>query len=228
VLHTQLEALFPAGVALSMAEAEAARAEAEADPGLFPEEAAHIARAVAKRKHEFTVGRTCARRALAALGVTAVALPPNTDRSVRWPDAVWGSITHTEGLCAAVVVRRERLRGVGIDAERRGRVTEKLWEQIASEREIAWFRAAPSVLEAAERATLLFSAKETFYKAQYCVSQTYVGFHEVELGFDEGGGFVVTLQNDIAASFRKGARFAGRYVQLAAHVVTGLAIAHGE
>jgi 4'-phosphopantetheinyl transferase EntD len=225
VLHAELEALFPASVALSVASAEA-WAEAS-DEALYPEEAAHIARAVAKRKHEFTAGRSCARRALAALGLPAVALPPNEDRSVRWPDAVWGSITHTEGLCAAVAVRREQLRGVGIDAELRGRVTQKLWGQIASEREVAWFSAAPSALEAAERATLLFSAKEAFYKAQYCVSRTYVGFHEVELEFDARAGFVVTLQNDIADSFRRGARFIGHYAQLGAHVVTGLAIDHG-
>jgi 4'-phosphopantetheinyl transferase EntD len=96
---------------------------------------------------------------------------------------------------------------------------------VASEREIAWFRAASSTEEAAERATLLFSAKEAFYKAQYCVSRSFVGFHEVELCFDAHGSFQVTLQNEIGTSFRAGATFRGRYVQLAAHVVTGVVIA---
>ena len=223
MLHAELEALFPASVALSVASADAG-AEPIADEALFPEEAAHIVRAVAKRKHEFTAGRICARRALTALGLPAVALPPNEDRSVRWPDAVWGSITHTEGLCAAVAVRREQLRGVGIDAELRGRVTQKLWGQIASEREVAWFSAAPSALEAAERATLLFSAKEAFYKAQYCVSRCFVGFHEVELEFAEAS-FVVRLQNDIGGVFEEGRTFSGRFTLLAGHVVTGLVIA---
>jgi 4'-phosphopantetheinyl transferase EntD len=220
VSHAQLEALFPACVKLSVA-----APEAEPDEPLFPEETAHVARAVPKRVREFQLGRACARRAIMALGLPALPLPANDDRSVRWPEAVWGSITHTEGLCAAVAVPRAALRGLGIDAEVRGRVAEKLWDHIANPAEIAWFRAARDAHEAAERATLLFSAKEAFYKAQYCISRTYVGFHEVELRFERSGEFVVTLQNDIASAFSRGAVFAGRCVQLERHVVTGLVIA---
>jgi 4'-phosphopantetheinyl transferase EntD len=211
-------ALFPPAVAY----AEIA-VESVPEP-LFAEEAAFIARAVDKRRHEFALGRTCARRALAALGIPAQPLIANQDRSVRWPAQAWGSLTHTEGFCAAVAAWRSDVRGVGIDAEQRGRVHEKLWSHIASAREIAWFRAAGSEQAAARRATLLFSAKEAFYKAQYCVSQTFVGFHEVELDFDEGGGFVVSVVSDIASSFARGSTFAGRYLELPDHVVTGLVI----
>jgi 4'-phosphopantetheinyl transferase EntD len=212
--------LFPAQVAYAELSEQSA-----AEP-LFAEEAAHIARAVEKRKREFALGRTCARRALSALGVAAQPLLVNADRSVRWPDEAWGSVTHTEGFYAAVAALRSELQGIGIDAEQRGRVQENLWSHVASEREIAWFRAAASEREAAERATLLFSAKEAFYKAQFCVSATFVGFHEVELAFDANGGFIVEVQSDIASSFARGAKFKGRYVTLRDHVVTGLVIAH--
>ena len=60
-----IEAILPA---------EAATAEAFDDPPgltLFPEEEAVIARAVGKRRREFTTTRACARTALARLG-----LPP--------------------------------------------------------------------------------------------------------------------------------------------------------
>lgn len=219
----QLKALFPGSVELYATSPEA-DLQPEPDDPLFPEEVEHVARAVPKRLREFALGRACARRAIAALGLPAAPLPANEDRSVRWPDAVWGSITHTEGLCAAVAARRDALRGLGIDAEVRGRVTEKLWDHIASSAEIRWFRAAPDASTAAERATLLFSAKEAFYKAQYCVTRTYVGFHEVELRFEGDGEFRVVLQNDIADRFARGTTFLGRYVQLAGHVVTGLVI----
>lgn len=228
-MRDELKALFPEhvhGVEVLLARGTAGfdqLALHDAEP-LFPEELASIARAVDKRKHEFALGRTCARRALAALGLPAQALLANADRSVRWPAAAWGSITHTEGMCAAVAARREHLRGLGIDAEVRGRVNDKLWSHIATEREIAWFRAAASEREASERATLLFSAKEAFYKAQFCVSQTFVGFHEVELSFDADGAFEVTLQNDIATAFARDSVFRGRYAQLGDHVVTGLVI----
>jgi 4'-phosphopantetheinyl transferase EntD len=210
--------LFPAHVAY------AELAAASAHEPLFAEEADYVARAVEKRRLEFALGRTCARRALSALGIAPQPLIANPDRSVRWPDEAWGSITHSEGFYAAVAALRTDLRGIGIDAEQRGRVQEKLWSHVASEREIAWFRAAGSERAAAERATLLFSAKEAFYKAQYCVSATFVGFHEVEVDFDTAGGFVVTVMSDIADYFARGLRFAGRYAELADHVVTGVVI----
>jgi 4'-phosphopantetheinyl transferase EntD len=212
--------LFPAHVAYAELSDESAL-----EP-LFAEEAAYVARAVDKRKREFALGRTCARRALAALGIEAQPLVANPDRSVRWPREAWGSVTHTEGFCAAVAALRSDLRGIGIDAEMRGRVQEKLWSHVASEREIAWFRSAGTEREAAERATLLFSAKEAFYKAQFCVSATFVGFHEVELVFDRQGGFEVTVMSDIAQAFARGTTFAGRYVELRDHVLTALVIGH--
>ena len=102
-------------------------------------------------------------------------------------------------------------------------MTPKLWSHIATEREIAWFRAAGSAAEANERATLLFSAKEAFYKAQFCVTQSFVGFHEVELSFD-GERFEVALIGDVARLFPGGARFVGHAAQLDQHVVTGIVI----
>jgi 4'-phosphopantetheinyl transferase EntD len=221
-VRPELAALFPAHVAYADLSGPS-----PLEP-LFAEEAAYVARAVDKRKREFTLGRSCARRALATLGIEAQPLLPNPDRSVRWPAEAWGSVTHTDGFCAAVAALRSDLRGLGIDAEMRGRVQEKLWSHIASEREIAWFRGATSAREADERATLLFSAKEAFYKAQFCVSATFVGFHEVELSFDHSGGFVVTVLSDIASAFARGTELAGRYVHLNDHVVTGLVISHEQ
>jgi 4'-phosphopantetheinyl transferase EntD len=142
---------------------------------------------------------------------------------VRWPEQVWGSITHADGLCAAVAARRAELAGIGIDAELRGRVTPKLWAHIASAREIAWFEAARDAALANERATLLFSAKEAFYKAQFCLTRSFVGFHEVEVEFADQN-FCVRLQNDIGEVLERGREFCGRYVLLPGHAVTGLSI----
>lgn len=218
-MRPELASLFPAQVAY---------AELTSDEPLEPlyaEEAAYVARAVEKRKREFTLGRSCARRALLSLGIDPQPLPANTDRSVRWPAEAWGSVTHTENFCAAVAALRRDVRGLGIDAEVRARVRENLWSHVASAREIAWFRHAANEREAAERATLLFSAKEAFYKAQFCLSESFVGFHAVELEFDPQGGFVVTVVEDIAQSFARGERVAGRYALLPDHVVTSVVIA---
>jgi 4'-phosphopantetheinyl transferase EntD len=191
---------------------------------LYPEEEPVVARAVEKRRLEFALGRTAARQALAQLGVPAGPLLQNKDRSVQWPDAAWGSITHADGICAAVATLREHHAGIGIDAELRGRVKRELWNHIATEREQAWLSEGDDA-ESAARATLLFSAKEAFYKAQFCASRGWVGFHDAELRFDEHGNFEVELLIDVGITFQRGQRFAGRWGWLPRHVVTGLVIA---
>jgi 4'-phosphopantetheinyl transferase EntD len=189
---------------------------------LFPAEEAAIARAVDKRKLEFALGRTAARQALAQLGIAPVALPQNKDRSVEWPAAAWGSITHADGICAAVATLRTQHAGVGLDAELRERVKRELWGHIATEREQRWLSEHEPL--SAARATLLFSAKEAFYKAQFCVSRAWVGFLDAELEFDEHGAFELRLRKDVGDSFRVGARFEGRYATTTRHVLTGLVL----
>jgi len=217
-MHPAITRLFPSTVHVSEC----------SDPALveplFPEEEAAIARAVEKRKVEFALGRTAARAALRALGVAPGPLVAQPDRSVGWPGEAWGSITHADGICLAAAVRRSDHAGVGIDAELRERVRQDLWSHIATEREIAWFRDGTDEREARARATLLFSAKETFYKAQFCVSRAWVGFHDAELTFGADGTFEVRLLVDVGDAFAREARFHGRSCLLDRHVVTGMVV----
>jgi 4'-phosphopantetheinyl transferase EntD len=187
---------------------------------LYPEEELAIARAVEKRKVEFALGRTAARKALRALGHPPVPLLALPDRSVAWPQGVWGSITHAERICAAVAAHARDHAGVGIDAEVNGRVQRNLWSHIATPAEIAWFEE----LAAASRATLLFSAKEAFYKAQFCKSRGWVGFHDAELRFADDGTFEVELLIDVGTTFKRGQRFVGRYAVAEFHVLTSLVL----
>jgi 4'-phosphopantetheinyl transferase EntD len=217
-LRRELAALFPDSI-----RGHELGAPEEADP-LFEEELASLARAVPKRRNEFAMGRTAARRALASLGMAPVALLPNEDRSVAWPDRVWGSITHADGLCAAVVGLRSDLLGIGIDVEVKDRVEPKLWRMIATEPEQAYLAQETDVATQLERAALLFSAKESFYKAQYCVTRAWVGFHDAETAFERPGEFSLRLLKEVPGHFSAGTQFLGRYAVLARHVVTGLVI----
>lgn len=133
---------------------------------LKPEELRSIERAVPKRINEFAAGRQCARRALAELGFVDVPIPVAPDRQPVWPPGVVGSITHTAGLCAAVVAKHARILALGVDTERSGAAKPDLWETICVAEERAWIGAlAP--LERASAVTMLFSAKEAFFKCQY-------------------------------------------------------------
>jgi 4'-phosphopantetheinyl transferase EntD len=173
-----LSRLFPDGVF-----AAEAFGSGEAS-GLHPAEAAHVRDAAPKRRAEFAAGRRCAREALAHLGYVDFALLPNADRSPRWPSGVAGSLTHTDGYCAAVVADARRIRAIGVDAEIVGRVTEETWPQLFAAGDAAQIAAVPSA-ERARLATIIFSAKEAFYKCQYALTHGWVGFLDVSIDLAE-------------------------------------------
>jgi len=165
----------------------------------FPEEAAHVAGAVAKRRVEFATGRELVHELLDGLGVPAAPLLVDGRRAPIWPAGVRGAISHTypkpgpdstvPGLCAAAVsTTRAHL---GLDVEATAPLDRKLW---------------PSVLTISERARLEglggrgallskihFSGKEAVYKAISARVGRVVGFEEVELGVSLARGtFEVT------------------------------------
>jgi 4'-phosphopantetheinyl transferase EntD len=174
VLSVDLAALFPAGVvAMEMRETGDAAS-------LRAEEAAFVAAAVPSRVREFAAGRLCARRAMAEFGVVDFPLRVANDRRPVWPDGLVGSITHTAGLCAAVVAERRLFQSVGLDSEVVGDVGEPLWRKICVAAEIDWLRSLPPAQRAAG-AALIFSAKEAFYKCQYPLTGEPLTFQDVRV-----------------------------------------------
>jgi 4'-phosphopantetheinyl transferase EntD len=87
------------------------------DATLFPEEEALLARAVDRRRHEFTTARHCARKALALLGVAPAPILPGWRGAPQWPPAIVGSITHCAAYRAAAVAHAASVASIGIDAE---------------------------------------------------------------------------------------------------------------
>ena len=76
-----------------------------------------VARAVDRRRAEFTTVRTCARIALGRLGLPPAPLLTGSKREPLWPAGVVGSITHCDGYRAAAVARASEVAAIGIDAE---------------------------------------------------------------------------------------------------------------
>jgi 4'-phosphopantetheinyl transferase EntD len=130
----------------------------------FPEERAAVAAAGVGRQREFATGRSCARRLLLRLGFAPVALPPLADGAPRWPDGVVGSIAHTPEVCVVAVARRGEVLGLGIDIEDDGALEQRLWPAVLRDGERDWLlqRDEP---QQRHFATVLFSAKESAYKA---------------------------------------------------------------
>jgi 4'-phosphopantetheinyl transferase EntD len=190
-------ALFPAGVIAAELR----------EPGqascLKPEELRSIERAVPKRIGEFAAGRQCARRALAEMGFVDALIPVAADRQPVWPPGVVGSITHTAGLCAAVVASETRMAAVGVDTELASAVKPDLWETICVAEESAWIGAlAPP--ERAAAVAMLFSAKEAFYKCQFPLVGERLNFDDLcvsALAWGRGyGAFSMRPQRPLALS----------------------------
>jgi 4'-phosphopantetheinyl transferase EntD len=129
-------------------------------------------------------------------------------REPVWPDGFVGSLTHTDGFCAAAVARRERFLAVGIDAEPDVPLEPNIAERVSSESEIA-LAAVYVGNDPGRAAHLVFSAKEAFYKCQFPLSRTFLGFEDVRLDV-EGDELSGVLLKE-AGSFAAGTVFRGRW-----------------
>ncbi|MFE7761469.1 4'-phosphopantetheinyl transferase [Streptomyces sp. NPDC057438] len=162
---------------------------------LYPEEEAVVARAVAKRRREFTVVRACARRAMEKLGVTPRALVPGQRGAPVWPDGLTGSMTHCEGYAAAAVVRDGDLASLGIDAEPHGPLPEGVLAAIALPAEEARLDRLSAGDPTVHWDRLLFSAKESVYKAWFPLTGRWLDFSEADIEVcAEPGGRSGTLR----------------------------------
>lgn len=177
---------------------------------LWPEEEAHIARAVEGRRAEFTAGRVLARRAIAQLGGEDFPIPPGSRNMPIWPAGFVGSISHAHGQVAAAVAKHADIRSVGIDIENMNRFRHELEKKIASDEEIHLnFDGLPA--DARQMAlAIMFSGKEAFYKCQYPITGQYLGFHDAHLVIDHKNR---TFGLDFLAEAPPltGRHFAGRY-----------------
>jgi 4'-phosphopantetheinyl transferase EntD len=153
----------------------------EALPGnANPLELEDIASAALPRRREFVAGRLIARMLSDQLGLPPAPVRRADDRSPVWPADRVGSLSHCDTLCAAAIGTSHAIRSVGIDIETVGRVEPKLWPTLFTEREADYFTSLTPEKVVMET-TLFFSAKESFYKCQYPLTQSWVGFQDDEV-----------------------------------------------
>lgn len=142
-----------------------------------------IQQAVPKRKAEFLAGRFLAKRALSTLGLSAeqqqVAVA--ADRSPVWPSGVLGSISHSTDTALCCVAKATHVSLLGIDCELI--LSEATAKSIAteiqskSEAQLLFETGLPAALGT----SLIFSAKETLYKALYPKVGYFFGFETAQL-----------------------------------------------
>jgi 4'-phosphopantetheinyl transferase EntD len=189
---------------------------------LLPEEQQFLSKAVPKRIHEFAGGRACARAGLAQLGYRAVALPMGSDRVPMWPAGATGSITHADGFCAAVVANCADIRALGLDVESAASVKPDLWRRVCTPVELALLQSQDE-RSALQSATLIFSAKEAFYKCQHTLTGQWLRFADISITI-ESDFFTVQPNQSLQIANQSPGPWRGRYRYEAGYVITGLCI----
>ena len=217
MLH-MISALLPAGVVGAEVIGSIPQAV------LLPEEEAALGRVAEVRRHQFTLGRTCARLALTELGLAVEPVLPGPNREPRWPDGVVGSITHCRGYTAAAVASRLRFAALGIDAEEDGALPGGVLGLVATESERSWLAGAGSGVHWDR---LLFSAKESVFKVWYPLTGRWLGFKDAVVTIDPGSGtFCAQL---LVEGANLGGRivdtFCGRYLIAGGFILTTVSVA---
>jgi 4'-phosphopantetheinyl transferase EntD len=197
----------------------------EPDVPLFAAEEAVLVRSVAKRRNEFATVRHCARLALTTLGVAPVALVPGPRGAPVWPSGVVGSMTHCDGYRAAAVARDTDVRALGIDAEPHEPLPDGVLRLVGSSAEGRHLEELTAAAPIIAWDRILFSAKESVYKAWYPLAQEWLGFEEAEVTFDPDGG---TFDVRILRTAANGAgltRLRGRWTVTGQLVATAIVVA---
>lgn len=200
-----------------------------ADATLFPEEQAIVAKAVEKRRREFTTARTCAREALLTLGFPAVSIPTGERGEPLWPAGALGSITHCESYRAAAVARSGEILTLGIDAEPNAALPDGLLGDIARPEELPSLRRLAAEVPEIHWDRLLFSAKESVYKAWFPLAKRWLGFEDavLEIAPDTGTFEARLLVSGPSLADGSLCGFSGRWMVREGILVTAIAISDG-
>jgi 4'-phosphopantetheinyl transferase EntD len=160
---------------------------------LYPEEAALVAQAVDKRRREFAAVRACARRAMEKLGVPPQPVLPGDRGAPRWPEGLTGSMTHCDGYRAAALVRTADLVSLGIDAEPHAPLPDAVLPAVSLPGERQRLAQLTARQPGVQWDRLLFSAKESVYKAWFPLTRRWLGFEDAFVELHRDGTFSARL-----------------------------------
>jgi 4'-phosphopantetheinyl transferase EntD len=219
----------------------------EPDGFLFPEEAAVIGQAADKRRREFRTVRACARQALRQLGVDPVPILPGDRGAPQWPSGVVGSMTHCDGYRGTAVARAADVASIGIDAEPDEPLPDRVLGLVSLPDERTMLAGLPpspagsAVLAASAMARpraagpwpcwdrLLFSAKESVYKAWFPLTHRWLSFDEaaVTIGPADGSFTARLLVPGPEVNSRPLSIFEGRWLARDGLLVTVVTVPAG-
>ncbi|RXZ38951.1 4'-phosphopantetheinyl transferase superfamily protein [Oxalobacteraceae bacterium CAVE-383] len=188
-----------------------------------------LTRASPKRKTEYLAGRRCAAEALRAAGCSDASPPGmDQDRLPIWPSGWLGCITHSNGRAIAAASSGAHSRLLGIDVEKLidPVLVDGIGALVTLEGELAMltgriFGDAPGY-NLSQALTILFSAKESLYKALYPEVRRFMDFSAARINAWVPGLLDLRLVEDWHPAWRAGSTLQVRYALRADCVYTSL------
>ena len=135
------------------------------------------------RKEHYRSGRICAGEVLSKLGTLGqpVLRDPQT-REPLWPEGISGAITHSGNWAAAAAGKTSDVLGIGIDLEDLERqVDSRISRHVCIPEEQKWLQECGEEDCLEQNLKIIFSAKESIFKAFFPYTRTYLHFHDARI-----------------------------------------------
>ena len=182
------------------------------------------------RKEHYRSGRICAGEVLSKLGTLGqpVLRDPQT-REPLWPEGISGAITHSGNWAAAAAGKTSDVSGIGIDLEDLERqVDSRISRHVCIPEEQKWLQeCGEDFLE--QNLKIIFSAKESIFKAFFPYTRTYLHFHDARILMEQT--FFHNSKDDSLSVKEKNsnpAKFEFEYLMLNEKVIRQTGISEGK
>ena len=157
-----------------------------------------------KRKSQFANGRIASAEALAKLGLQTNYIAIGSSGEPIWESGVTGSITHSGSFAAVAVTRKAEGRALGIDLERIDKKLEfDISEKFCTETELDWIKQPNSAYSPLQKIIILFSCKESVYKAIFHLTGQPHRFKLMQLTPSDQNSFNLSLLGNLVLPTKK-------------------------
>lgn len=179
--------------------------------------------AVTRRKSEFLAGRYLAMLALASIGKPHYHIPIGENRAPVWPDNIVGSISHSQNIAQCILSRDQYYQYLGLDIEHWISETDTSDISDSIVTNASEYLLVMRALPFNKAITLIFSAKESLFKAIYKEVGHYFEFSAAKVSaFDlTENSLTLTLTENLSTTMHSGKQFQCRY-EIAQDSVTTL------
>lgn len=172
-----------------------------------------IKNSVLKRQAEYLAGRFAASCALTDLGVIVNDIAIGQHRSPVWPSGISASITHTnnKAMCAAAYSKDYQYLGIDLENRLSKESVAEIKSTIINDNENDLL--IESCLSIEDAFTLVFSAKESLFKALYPSVGYYFDFTVAEVTEIEKSknSFNIILLQNLTPELKAGKEFTGYF-----------------